>query len=116
VRPWATRAIVDPVRRLAGELTDHQQQILNGIAEQRRSMTRVVNGLMDISRLESGSFRMGLESTHVADLVTGLVRSFDVLAAEKRCSSRCRTPEPESPRSPAFGVKDLAHRTPPIAG
>lgn len=68
---------------LAGELTDHQQQILNGIAEQSRIMTRLVNRLMDISRLESGSFCMELESTHVEDLVTGLVRSFDVLAAEK---------------------------------
>jgi signal transduction histidine kinase len=68
---------------LAGELTENQQQILSTIAEQSRIMTRLVNRLMDISRLESGSFRMELESTHIEDLVTGLVRSFDVLAAEK---------------------------------
>jgi signal transduction histidine kinase len=68
---------------LAGELTNHQQQILNGIAEQTRIMTRLVNRLMDISRLESGSYRMELETTHVQDLITGLIRSFDVMAERK---------------------------------
>ncbi len=63
-----------------GELTEHQRQILRGIAEQTHVMSRLVSRLMDISRLEAGTYRMEFERVHLEDLMTGLLRSFDVLA------------------------------------
>jgi len=65
---------------MESELTHHQRQILDGIAEQTRVMSRLVSRLMDISRLEAGTYRMEFERVHVQDLMTGLLRSFDILA------------------------------------
>lgn len=65
---------------LAGELTEPQRAILDGIAEQTRSMTRMVSRLMDISRLESGAYAMDLEVMSVQDILFGLERAFEVLA------------------------------------
>lgn len=67
-----------------GELTPHQAEILRGIAEQTRAMSRLVSWLMDISRLEAGTYRMEFEEVHLDDLITGLLRSFDVLARSKK--------------------------------
>jgi signal transduction histidine kinase len=71
---------------LQGALTDHQSQILHGIAEQAAVMSRLVSRLMDISRLEAGTYRLEFEPLHVADLITGVVRRFDVLARGKGVS------------------------------
>jgi len=80
-----------------GELTEHQTQILDGIVEQTRAMSRLVSRLMDISRLEAGTYRMEFDVVHVEDVVTGLLRSFDVLARAKEVSLQARvhdsTPE-----------------------
>jgi len=68
---------------LAGDLTEQQQAILTGMAEQTRVMTRLVNRLMDISRLESGGFHVEMEPAHLEDLVLGVVRAFEVVALRK---------------------------------
>lgn len=69
---------------LAGELTPQQAEVLQGIAEQTDALTRLVSRLMDISRLETGTYRIEMEDVHIQDLVTGLARSFDILADQKR--------------------------------
>jgi signal transduction histidine kinase len=68
---------------LASELTDHQREILQRIAEQTRAMSRMVSRLMDISRLETGTLGMEPEPVLVQDLLLGLERGFEVLAEEK---------------------------------
>ncbi|MGW8265069.1 MAG: ATP-binding protein [Longimicrobiales bacterium] len=68
---------------LAGELTGPQREILDGIAEQTRAMTRMVSRLMDISRLETGSYALDLEVTSARDLLFGLERAFEVLATKR---------------------------------
>jgi len=68
---------------LSGELTGPQRAILDGIAEQTRSMTRMVSRLMDISRLESGAYALALEVLSVQDLLFGLERAFEVLAKKR---------------------------------
>jgi signal transduction histidine kinase len=73
-----------------GELTEHQVQILDGILEQTRAMSRLVSRLMDISRLEAGTYRMEFDVVHIEDVVTGVLRSFDVLARAKRVALEAR--------------------------
>jgi signal transduction histidine kinase len=68
---------------LSGEVTTHQREILDGIAEQTRSMTRMVSHLMDISRLEAGDFPMERERVLLEDLLLGLQRSAEVLARRR---------------------------------
>jgi signal transduction histidine kinase len=69
---------------LEGELTENQREILDGIAEQTRSMTRMVGRLMDISRFESGGYALGLEIVLVEDLLMNVRRGFEVLAKRER--------------------------------
>ena len=68
---------------LAGDLTKNQRDILDRIAEQTRSMAKMVSRLMDISKLESGRYEMEMEVTLVRDLLLGLVRGYELLAAER---------------------------------
>jgi len=68
---------------LAGELTPHQREIMQRIEEQTRVLTRQVSRLMDISRLESGSYTVEAESVLLSDLILGLERTFEILAMEK---------------------------------
>ena len=64
-------------------IPDKHRSFLNGIAEQTHAMARLVSRLMDLSRLEAGTYRMSWESVHVADVVTGLSRVFETLAEQK---------------------------------
>lgn len=87
---------------ISGELTDQQQQILKGMADQTRVMTRLVNRLMDISRLESGGFDVELDEAHVEDLVQGVIRAFEVVALRKGVRLRSRI----DPSVPETAVMD----------
>lgn len=68
---------------LAGEVTGPQKEILHAIAEETHTMARLVSRLMDLSRLETGSYRMELDEIRLQELLMGAVRSFEVVAAKK---------------------------------
>ncbi|MGD2121973.1 MAG: HAMP domain-containing sensor histidine kinase [Gemmatimonadota bacterium] len=68
---------------LAGDLTQNQRDILDRIADQTRSMARMVSRLMDISKLATGSYQMEAEVILVNDLLLGLVRGYELLADER---------------------------------
>lgn len=78
---------------LAGEVTGSQREILDAIAEQTRRMSRQVSRLLDIGRLEAGTYRMEFESVHVDDLLTGLRLAFEVLAEENGVNLRSEVEE-----------------------
>jgi signal transduction histidine kinase len=68
---------------LAGEITPHQREIMQRIGEQTRVLTRQVSRLMDISRLETGSYLIELERVALRDLIMGVDRAFEIVALEK---------------------------------
>ena len=68
---------------LAGEITPHQREIMQRIGEQTRVLTRQVSRLMDISRLETGSYLIELERVALRDLIMGVERAFEIVALEK---------------------------------
>ncbi|MFW6205806.1 MAG: sensor histidine kinase, partial [Gemmatimonadota bacterium] len=68
---------------LADGMTEAQEGIIEAIVEQTDAMTRLASRLLDIGRLEAGVYRMELETVHVHDLLSALIRSFDVLARER---------------------------------
>ena len=68
---------------LEEELTQNQRDILDRIAEQTRSMAKMVSRLMDISKLESGKYKIEMEVVLVEDLLLGLVRGYELLADER---------------------------------
>lgn len=81
---------------LEGELTPNQRDILDRIADQTRSMTRMVSRLMDISRLETGGYTMDLEVILLQDLLLGVRRGFEMLANEKEVRLNFEV-EPDAP-------------------
>jgi signal transduction histidine kinase len=81
---------------LAGELTPHQREIMQRIEEQTRVLTRQVSRLMDISRLETGSFMVEPESVLLSDLILGVQRTFEVVAIEKGIRFTTKL-EPDAP-------------------
>jgi signal transduction histidine kinase len=67
----------------ANASTSHKQLIAS-VAEQAVVLSRRVSRLMDISRLEAGSYRLSVESTPIMDIATGLERMFERQAEDKR--------------------------------
>lgn len=67
---------------LDGELSDRQRDILDAMVDQTDAMARLVNRLLEIGRLEAGTYGMAVEAIPVEDFVAGLARAFDPLASE----------------------------------
>jgi signal transduction histidine kinase len=73
-------------------------RMVDGIAEQARVMARLVDRLMDLSRLEAGAYRVQLEPVFVQDLVTGVLRAFEILARQRSVTLDA-TVEPGTPET-----------------
>ena len=67
-----------------GELSAKQQEVLGSIREQTRVLTRLVNQLLDTSRLEAGGMRVELERADLRAVLHQTARSFEPLARQKR--------------------------------
>ena len=51
---------------LAGDLEDSQRKQVQMISESGRTMLRLLNDILDITRLENGKFRLVEEATELA--------------------------------------------------
>jgi len=67
-----------------GPTTDKQAGALQSVREQTVVLTRLVNQLLDISRLEAGGLNLDMHEVVVRDVFENLERSFAVLAEQKR--------------------------------
>jgi len=67
-----------------GPTTDKQASALQSVREQTTVLTRLVNQLLDISRLEAGGLNLDMHEVAVRDVFDNLERSFAVLAEQKR--------------------------------
>lgn len=68
---------------LGDQISEQHRSMITGVADQAEIMAKRVSRLMDISRLEAGSYRLAPEPIRIEDLATGLVRMFEGLAADK---------------------------------
>jgi signal transduction histidine kinase len=95
----ATHELKTPLNVIAGyaeligdELGENASELhrgmINGVAEQAEIMARLVSRLMDISRLEAGTYRLEPEPVRVEDLMTGVTRMFERIAADKGVALR----------------------------
>jgi signal transduction histidine kinase len=65
---------------LDDELSQDHRDILQRIAEQTGTMSRLARRLMDISKLEAGSLEMEVEAVAVEELLSGIRRRYEILA------------------------------------
>jgi signal transduction histidine kinase len=66
-----------------GPVTEKHQEILGSIREQTRVLARMVNQLLDISRLEAGGFRLEMEQIDISAMFEAIQRTFEPLARKK---------------------------------
>jgi signal transduction histidine kinase len=83
---------------LGDDASERHRGMVAGVAEQARIMSRLVSRLMDISRLEAGTYRLAPEPVRVEDLVTGIEALVDRVAKDRDVVLRIRIAEtaPES--------------------
>lgn len=69
---------------LYGDLEDRQRKVVELIQNQTRSLTRLVNQLLDLSRFEAGGLPVEPEPVEVASLLDEVEGSFRALATQKQ--------------------------------
>ncbi len=80
-----------------GSVSQKQQEVIASIREQTRVLTRLVNQLLDMSRLEAGGLRVEVEGADLYALLEELRRSFEPLARQKHVDLVFST-DPSTPR------------------
>jgi signal transduction histidine kinase len=80
-----------------GSVTEKQAEALASIQDQARTLTQLVNQLLDISRLEAGGLRLEITTVGVEDLFEQVGRAFKVLAHQQQISLEVEL-EPGAPR------------------
>jgi len=81
---------------LAGPLTERQREAVAVIQEQVGAVARLVDQLLDLSRIEAGGLRIEPEEVELDALLAPVARSFAPLAARKGIEFRVQV-EPSAP-------------------
>mgnify|MGYP000191496243 CR=1 FL=1 len=83
--PLATikEAISQVLEGLLGETTPQQKEFLNICLEDIDRLTRIINGLLDISKIEAHRLRIKKDNVDIVKLVKGVVASFTPRFKEK---------------------------------
>ena len=68
---------------LTGQLSERQEHYLQRVKHNVDRLTRIINQLLDWSRLDVGRIEIKPESLHIDEFVRDVVESFQTLAAEK---------------------------------
>ncbi|MGH7257067.1 MAG: sensor histidine kinase, partial [Nitrospiraceae bacterium] len=73
---------------IAGPLTDKQRRYLDRIQSNLSRLVRMINDLLDLSKIEAGTVRLALKTFPIADFTESLVDNLQVLAREKTITLR----------------------------
>ncbi len=71
---------------IAGPLTDKQRRYLDRIQANLSRLVRMINDLLDLSKIEAGTMQLALKTFSIADFVESLVDNLQMLAREKSIS------------------------------
>ena len=68
---------------LTGQLSERQQHYLQRVRHNVDRLTRIINQLLDWSRIDVGRVELKLEPLRISELVQDVVESFQTMAADK---------------------------------
>lgn len=68
---------------LMTDLTDEQREYLNMVKISSKHLLDIINDILDISKIESGKFKLDLVSFNLRDKIDKIAKNFSVLASEK---------------------------------
>src|SRR5438270_116967 len=92
---------------LTGVLTEKQSYYLNRVKSNVERLTRMINELLDLSRIEAGKVELNIGTVRMRELVTDVVEGFQGMAQEKGIALRTHQPE----ELPAIrGDRDKLHQ------
>lgn len=83
---------------LYGSVTKEQGKALHAIRDQTQVLTRLVNQLLDISRLEAGGLKLEMSDVVITDVIASLERAFSILAQKKGIRMKCGI-DPSTPKT-----------------
>lgn len=92
---------------LAGSLTDKQAYYLTRVKHNTERLTRMINDLLDLSKIEAGVIELNPEPLSIRELVTDVVESFHTMAQERSVTLQEQHP-PELPV--VYADRDKVHR------
>lgn len=105
-------ALVKVIRdRLAGEVTEKQQELLGRISEKIKGLSDLAAELLDLSKIESGLITLEKEKLHVTSLLSEQV-VFHQTRAKNKSIQLTLEPAPELP--PSWPTKGRSKRLSPI--
>ncbi|MCE3221961.1 MAG: putative Histidine kinase [Nitrospira sp.] len=73
---------------IGGPLTDKQRRYLDRIKSNIGRLVRMINDLLDLSKIEAGTMRLASKTVAIADLAETVVDNLHMLAREKHLSLR----------------------------
>lgn len=76
---------------LYGDLDEKQRKVVSLIQDQTRSLTRLVNQLLDLSRFEAGGLPIETREVNVAELMDQVQGTFRALADQKQIEFQVET-------------------------
>ncbi len=75
-----------------GPINDKQSQGLKIVAEESERLTRLINDVLDLSRLESGKIKYKLEMINIREIAEGVVSTLRHNADEKKINLKLKVP------------------------
>ena len=78
---------------LTGALTERQSYYLNRVKSNVERLTRMINELLDLSRIEAGKVDLNLGTVRMRELVSEVVEGFQVMAQQKGLTLRAHQPD-----------------------
>jgi signal transduction histidine kinase len=78
---------------LAGALTERQSYYLNRVKSNVERLTRMINELLDLSRIEAGKTELHLANVRMRELISDVVEGFQAMAQGKGIALQTRQPD-----------------------
>lgn len=78
---WSLESLLD---NIGGQLNDNQKNFTQDAYDSTTRMVDLVNGLLNVSRIESGRLVIEPKPTDIRELVEGVIKEVTVLANEKQ--------------------------------
>src|SRR5438445_541568 len=78
---------------LVGALTERQSYYLNRVKSNVERLTRMINELLDLSRMEAGKIELNIGNVRMRELITDVVEGFQAMAQGKGIALQTRQPD-----------------------
>lgn len=80
-----------------GEITSHQRDYLDEVYESGQRMVRLINELLNVSRLESGRLKIEPKQVQIEDFIQKIIDEVKPLTMAKKCACPLTTPKTKLP-------------------